>query len=378
MDEAFVFDRYVTGKAFAGRLSDCAALGNLILKGGNVCIYDAPKTGKTSLIRQTLNNLVTSGSRLTEVYFNMLGVRTVEDFVTGLASSVLVKVCNGTSDFQKYIDGYLPGGNYFFEDAGNGDFGKSVRIHGKATSDDLLAALKLPYAVSAESGLKLCVILDEFHTLTVLDGWEGILHRMEGISMENRDKTICSYIFCGSSLNAMKHIFAYHKYFFRDVVNVPLSPLTEQEVIEYIVGGFRPTGKVIEKDLIQRPYRIFRGNMWYLNQFAFFCGTRSIGYISDKTIYEAIETVIALNEPRFRRTVSSLTVYQLSFLKAVLRGETRFSSSEVIAKYGFNSSANVKRLREALLKKEIITFREKDEPVVIDPLFEYWFRRELL
>ena len=36
----------------------------------------------------------------------------------------------------------------------------------------------------------------------------------------------------------------------------------------------------------------------------------------------------------------------------------------------------MKRLREALCKKEIITFDEKDEPVILDPLFEYWVRKE--
>jgi hypothetical protein len=44
----------------------------------------------------------------------------------------------------------------------------------------------------------------------------------------------------------------------------------------------------------------------------------------------------------------------------------------VIEKYGLNSSANVRRVKDALKKKEVITFNEKDEPVVLDPLFEYW------
>lgn len=76
--------------------------------------------------------------------------------------------------------------------------------------------------------------------------------------------------------------------------------------------------------------------------------------------------------------VADLTVFQLSFLKAVLRGETRFSALDVIEKYDLHSSANVKRVRDALMKKEILTFTNKDEPVVIDPLFEFWFRRKML
>ena len=35
----------------------------------------------------------------------------------------------------------------------------------------------------------------------------------------------------------------------------------------------------------------------------------------------------------------------------------------------------MRRLKDALCKKEIITFNENDDPVVLDPLFEYWLRK---
>ena len=44
-------------------------------------------------------------------------------------------------------------------------------------------------------------------------------------------------------------------------------------------------------------------------------------------------------------------------------------------KYSLNSSANVRRLKDALMKKEILTFVGEDaKPVILDPLFEYWLR----
>ena len=47
----------------------------------------------------------------------------------------------------------------------------------------------------------------------------------------------------------------------------------------------------------------------------------------------------------------------------------------MIERYNLHSSANVRRLKDALCKKEIITFNENDDPVVLDPLFEYWLRK---
>jgi hypothetical protein len=62
-------------------------------------------------------------------------------------------------------------------------------------------------------------------------------------------------------------------------------------------------------------------------------------------------------------------------MRAVLDGVVRFSASEVIEKYELNSSANVRRVKDALKKKEVITFNEKDEPEILDPLFEYWLEK---
>ena len=112
--------------------------------------------------------------------------------------------------------------------------------------------------------------------------------------------------------------------------------------------------------------------MWYLNHFTSICDTMSRGYINEGILMEALKTIISIHEPRFYAIVNDLTDHQLSLLLAILDGVTRFSASEVIEKYRLNSSANVRRVKDALKKKEVITFNEKDEPVILDPLFEYW------
>ena len=90
---------------------------------------------------------------------------------------------------------------------------------------------------------------------------------------------------------------------------------------------------------------------------------------------EALRTIISIHEPRFQAIVDDLTDHQLSFVKAVLDGVIRFSASDVIEKYALNSSANVRRVKDALKKKEVLTFSEKDEPEILDPLFQYWLEK---
>ena len=105
------------------------------------------------------------------------------------------------------------------------------------------------------------------------------------------------------------------------------------------------------------------------------CDSLTKGYIMEQTLTESLSALIAVHEPRFVATMNGLTTFQLSLLRAILEGNSRFSSAEIIRKYELNSSANVRRLKDALCKKEIVTFDENDNPVVLDPLFEYWAKK---
>jgi hypothetical protein len=54
MDTPFPYDKFVTGKNFIGRKSECTVLSNLIAQHAHIALYEPPKTGKTSLIQQSM------------------------------------------------------------------------------------------------------------------------------------------------------------------------------------------------------------------------------------------------------------------------------------------------------------------------------------
>ena len=203
-----------------------------------------------------------------------------------------------------------------------------------------------------------------------------ILHT--GISAPMMEKVLAeknpnvSFIFTGSQVNAMKLIFAERKFFYRQFEYLPLQKVDDSEITEHIIRGFMMGGKVVERELIVGACELFRGQMWYLNHFTSICDNLTQGYINEGVLLQALKTLISIHEPRFISIVNDLTDHQLSLLRAALDGVTRFSSTDVIEKYRLNSSANVRRVKDALKKKEVLTFNDKDEPVILDPLFEYW------
>jgi len=170
----------------------------------------------------------------------------------------------------------------------------------------------------------------------------------------------------------MHEIFGVKKYFYRQVERLEVSQIETREIIEYITRGFLTTGKVIDKDLLLGTCTLFRNNIWYINHFASICDSLTRGYIMEPILNEALDILISIHEPRFEKIMNDLTTFQLSLLKAILCGHNKFTSTEVIEEYKLNSSANVKRLKDALSKKEIIYFKDDNHPIVLDPLFEYW------
>ena len=370
MDKPFVYDNYVTGKCFVGRKYDCTILGNLLAAGENVVMYEPPKSGKMSVIQQTLYNMRAQGKRFMVIHVNMFNVRSLEDFLVKYGSAVIRPIFSTAAEYAQVIEKHLAGTHFVFDKDRFAIADEVVSMNWEADMNDVEMMFRLPFRIAAERDIPYHIILEEFQNIMNDKDYDDALKVMERVFSE-QDKSV-SFIFTGSRVNAMKFIFAEKKYFYRQVEHLPLQKVDDAEITEHIVRGFMIGGKVVERELIMGACDLFRGQMWYLNHFTSICDNLTKGYINEGTLMQALKTLLSIHEPRFLSIIDDLTDHQLSLLRAVLDGVTKFSASDVIEKYGLNSSANVRRVKDALKKKEVITFNEKDEPVVLDPLFEYW------
>ena len=239
------------------------------------------------------------------------------------------------------------------------------------------AVLRLPFLLAQERSTPLLLIIDEFQNVNFTEDGYRVLRALDEVIREEGEAGHkgFSFIFCGSMVNAMKEIFESSRLFYRRVTRVRLSQADEREIADHVVKGFLAGGKVLDKDLLIGACRLFKNNFWYINHFASICNSMSKGYIMEPVLVDALSCLISVHEPRFRSMMNGLTTFQVSLLRATVEGNTRFSASEVIRKYNLNSSANVKRVKDALMKKEILTFDSEDKPEFLDPLFEYWIKK---
>lgn len=372
-----MYSKYVTGKGNIGRKTEARAIANLLGQGENIVIYEAPKTGKTSLVQQAFFNMKSSGADFVSAGVSLLNVRTLRDLATRLGSEVLHAAYGSPQDYTPIVEALLPGTHFVFDPQRYADCGEILSLNWELDRDDLRAALSLPYRAARKCGRKIYVLLDEFQNIMLTEDGDRACRLMEEVfrELDAEDKAAASYIFTGSKVNAMHEIFGTKKYFFRQAERVKIGEIDTREIIDHVIRGLLASGKVIDRDLLLGVCKLFRNNICYINHFSAICDSLTKGYIMEPILNEALSTIVSIHEPRFIATMEDLTTFQVSLLRAVLDGQTKFTSSDVIEQYALNSSANVRRLKDALCKKEIITFSDNGVPSVIDPLFEYWARR---
>ncbi len=378
MDSVFSYASVVTGKGFLGRKKDVNILSNLIAQRENIALISGPKGGKNSLIQQVFLQMRLEKKVFDAVEVDLRDVRDEVTFLRRLGDAVIRQYAATPGEFRDLISTQLGGTHFIFDQRSFSEDGCLLALNWDPDEKDTRAILNLPYALSRIRERRLIVILREFQNLRFIDNWERLFKRMEDTVKEQRsflEEPQFSYIFTGSQLNAMKDIFEHRRFFHRLCeVHYP-SPIEENEITEHIVRGFLAGGKVVDREMLKGAISLMRGNLHYINHFFAICDHLSKGYIMEPVLIEALDNLISIHEPRFEAMVYDLTNYQVALLRAITDGHTKFSSAEVIRSYGLNSSANVKRLKDALSKKEIISFDEGDEPSFIDPLFEYWVKK---
>ena len=374
MDAPFIFNKPVTGRYFIGRKADVTILSNLLREGENVVMYEPPKAGKDSLLQQTFFDMKLSLRQFRIVSLSLLNVRTVADFCMKLGSSVIKLYGTTTDDYARLVAELLPGSHFVFDEQVYQATERILSLGWDIDDEDIRAILTLPYRIARADARKLFVCIDDFHNVSLTEDGDRICLMMQEVfkARTAEDKTSACYVLYGSHVNAMKDLFEHRHFFHRLVERVRLSDIDEKDIADSINKGFLSSGKVMDRALMLGVCKLFKCNVYYINCFAAICDSLSKGYMMEPVLNEALSELLAIHEPRFKAVMSDLTTFQVCLLRAVVDGHVKFSSAEVIHRYDLNSSANVRRLKDALCKKEILTFDEEDLPHIMDPLFEYW------
>ena len=112
----------------------------------------------------------------------------------------------------------------------------------------------------------------------------------------------------------------------------------------------------------------------YLKLLAWHAFIRKRSTCTTAIVEKALHDLLHHFDHRFYKIVEGLTPKQLSFIKALVKGNQKLYSKATRDEYQLGSTSNIARIKQSLERKEIINTRNR-ETVFTDPIFREWLRK---
>lgn len=370
METPFVFGKIASDVDFTDRQHETQHLLNNFNGLVNTVLISPRRWGKSSLVAKSAGLFCGQSKDNIVVFLDLFNCRTEAKFYQDFANAVIAATNTAFEEFVasalKYLSRFAPSfsasdpaGTYEFS------FGIDVKAQ-KMTFDDIL---DLPQKIAKDKGLKIVVCIDEFQTIKEYDDALDFQRTLRAHWQKHTDVAYCLY---GSKRNMMIDLFSDPKnpfYKFGDMIF--LQKIVLSEWIPFIVGRFNDTGKQIEGELAAYIAGTVENHPYYVQQLSQLSWFRTARKCTKEIVDSAFEGLEAQLGLVFSLILDNLTPTQIGFLQAVANGETSFTSQEVLNKYKLGSSANVKNIKNALEKKELIDILP-DSITIQDPVFKHW------
>jgi uncharacterized protein len=372
MNNPFVFGTASSGEQFTNRIQDTKRLLANFNHGISSIIISPRRWGKTSLVQKV--STIAGSNNLKVVNIDIFSCRNAEDFYSLFANEVIRQTANKWEEWienaKRFLSALVPKISFGVDP--QADFSVSLDFSNTKLNDDIL---DLPQKIAKEKGFRVVVCIDEFQQLSEFTDHVNFQKKLRSVWQLQQEVSYCLY---GSKKHLMAELFSKQSmpfYKFGDVFF--LQKISTNDWISFICERFESTGKKITKDQAKMISDTVENHSSYVQQLAWNVWVKTEEITTDIDIESAIIDLFNQNALLYYRYVEELTGFQLNFLRAVADGiHSEFTKSEVLHKFQLGTSANVKRLKDALEKKELIDISGKTVSFN-DPVFKLWFQKNL-
>ena len=373
MEKPFVFGVATSGDNFTDREQETQRLLLNFTHGVNTILISPRRWGKTSLVKKVAQLAQTKTRKI--VYLDIFSCRTESEFYRLFATSVLKQTSSkwdewveNTKQFLAHINPKISIGT----DPMN-DFSISFEYSMQDNAGNDI--LQLPEKIAIEKGIQIVICIDEFQQISDFEDSKTFQKKLRTVWQLQQHVSYCLF---GSKKHLMNELLEKKNlpfYKFGDAIY--LTKIETKYWIEYICKRFENTGKHISPELAKEICRLVDNHSSYVQQLAWLLWIRTTDIATEEQLTHALEDLLDQNNILFQSETENLSAYQMNFLKAVIDGiHSKFSSKEIILKYNLGTSANIVRLKSALLQKELIETDGK-EIILADPVFGVWFKKEV-
>ncbi|MCX6270956.1 MAG: ATPase [Bacteroidetes bacterium] len=372
METPFVYGKLVSGHDFTNRTEELKRLSQNFLSGINTILISPRRWGKSSLVTKAASEVGKQEKNVRFVFLDMFNIRNEGEFYREYSEQTLKATSTKYQDIinytKKFFRQWIPRISFspdHFQEFSLGLDWQEV----KKQPDEIL---ELPQRIAEMKGWKINICIDEFQNISFFDDSLAFQKRLRSHWQQHKNVAYCLY---GSKRHMMIDVFSKQSmpfYLFGDLVLI--EKILPEHWVQFIVERFTSTGKSINEAQAGRIAFLAENHPFYVQQLAQSCWLRCDKILTDDLIDIAMETLILQLSLLFQQQIESLSSTQINYLGAVLNGETRLNSKEIIQKYQLGTSANIARIQQALINKEIIDLIS-GKPEIQDPLFKAWMKK---
>lgn len=363
----FKYGRVVFDDDFCARPDLEKNLKNHITSDQNVLLEGERRTGKTSLIYQTVRNLTKPRLRL--LYIDILEIKTVSDLCRRIINAIasLERQSGLTEKLFRSLAHLKP---FMTFDPLTGSPSFSIDASVKLRPDHIEGLMDL--IEGANKKKKLVVVFDEFQDiLNLADASTALAVLRSKVQFH----TGIPYIFAGSVRNKMDEIFNHpESAFFKSAVTLNVGELGRDLFGDFLREKFSLGKRTVSQTLLDRIFEIGQDVPGDVQQL---CGAvwESTSYgddIDERVVPAALELIYSRELKGYEISLSQLTGQQLRCLVGVAHmGGKSPLSTDFIAFTGINQPASVKKALNRLIKLKVI-YRYRKEYRFINPFFKSW------
>ena len=372
-DSPFIYGTTVSNHSFTNRETELAKLQSNLLNGINTTIISPRRWGKSSLVEKVIGEINIGDKKAKTVIIDLFSVGSEEEFLETFAREVIKAssskwedwMSSGKDLFKKLIPKFSIGIDP------QTDFSLSFDWEElKKNSDEVL---NLPETIAIAKGVKFIICLDEFQNLASYNGYLIFEKKLRAYWQRHKSVTYCLY---GSKRHMMTDIFNNpSKPFYRFGDIMLLQKIEHSKWVSFICNGFADTGKQIDEKTAGMIPLLMKNHSWYVQQLAHYTWNLTQKKATLAVINTALNELINTNSPLYQKETESISHTQLNLLKAVIKGETQFTSTTVMQKHALGTPRNVSKNKSILINSDII-HEVNSIFEFVDPAFELWFRKQ--
>lgn len=372
-EKPFVFGTAVYGENFTDREKDTKRLCANFLYGINTILISPRRWGKTSLVKKVIQTV--QNKDLKVVYIDIFSCRTPEEFYTRFAENVIKQTSSKSEEWIENVKSFLLRFNPKFSMKSDPLSEMSISLEILPKKEDYDEILQLPEKIARKKNIRIVVCIDEFQQIGEFKDSLTFQKQLRTIWQHQK---LTSYCLFGSKKHLMTELFensSYPFYKFGDLIF--LDKISSEEWIKYITLRFEETGKKISDYIAAKICELTENQSNYVQQLSWILWVNSKYEPTENDLTDAYKELLYHNSMLFERMTESLTSYQLNFLRALTDGiHEEFTRQEILLKYQLGTSTNIQRIKESLLKKDLIDISRK-KVTIPDPIFREWLRQNL-